>query len=93
MRVVFKHQLAVRGPTEFIVPQGSQVLSAQNQRDSVVVWIEQKDEDLVEGSSATFVFQCLMTGEPVGDGLVGWKFLDTVQIGDVVLHVYYFKHD
>lgn len=90
MRVVYKYELNTFGSlTEIDVPLGSRVLSAQQQGYGVVVWVEQRDTDLRPDFSMKVVVRLVMTGQPTDDALKGWTFLDTVQIGAFVIHVYY----
>lgn len=93
MRVVYKYELNTFGSlTKIDVPLGSRVLSAQQQGYGVVVWIEQRDTELsalCPDFSMKVVVRLVMTGQPTDDALKDWTFLDTVQIGAFVIHVYY----
>lgn len=92
MRVVFKYAIAKFGSTAIRVPKDSVLRSVQNQRGTLVVWMEHEanqssQRNYVDGK--TVVFTCRETGEKF-EPLDGEIYLATVQFdgGMYIIHVY-----
>jgi hypothetical protein len=84
MRNVFKYALPASGYMDFHVPQGTEVLSAQEQHSSLVLYVAQPD---LAPCFESFRVYVVLTGGPVPDDA---RYLNTVMMhgGDYVVHVF-----
>lgn len=85
IRKVFKYQLKIQAEQEIELPSHSRVLSVKNQRNSIVLYAEVR-EDIKETKKIKVFLVC--TGDKVPSDAT--LFLDTVLLnnGIYVLHVY-----
>lgn len=85
IRKVFKYQLKIQAEQEIELPSHSRILSVKNQRNSIVLYAEVR-EDIKETKKIKVFLVC--TGDKVP--LDATLFLDTVLLnnGIYVLHVY-----
>ena len=86
-RVIHKYPLALNGRDVLVLPVGSRILSAGNQREELVLWVEVKPE---EQSGVEQRFYMAMTGEVLPEGMSAWLPVGTVQFqgGGFIVHVY-----
>mgnify|MGYP000536599848 CR=1 FL=1 len=82
--IIYEYRLDNDGTKSVVVPEGSTVLCVQVQNDAPYVWIniEKEGENL-----RVFNFRTILTGQPFEQS-IREVYLETVQVGWVVLHVY-----
>lgn len=84
-RAIYKYELPLYSEfTTFNVPQGFHILSAQVQNGLICIWAE---VDTTVDGVETVRFRLVGTGWLVD--LEGWTYIDTVQLGEFVWHIYY----
>lgn len=81
MKVIHKYKFLDR--LFVALPKGSEILSAQLQNGFICVWVKQPLIDDVQD----FEIRAIPTGYQFDD--TGFKFINTVQIGQLVWHVFY----
>jgi len=82
MEKIYKYPLAVQELQLIEIPIGSRVLSAQAQGDVPTIWaMHSQEEDKVNVE-----VRMVATGEEFE--VEDWRFIDTVQIGSFVWHVF-----
>lgn len=87
MRSIYKYTLRVTDEQEIEMPRGARILSVQNQREDICVWV---DVD-VDATPTIRIFSVYGTGHELpGDISLTGKFLGSVQLsgGSLVFHVY-----
>lgn len=83
--VIYKYAIAVRGGNQYLqIPHGSEVLSAQTQDGVLCVWAEVPTP---AGSLYSILVSVMPTGSPFSHPQP-MRFVDTVQEGRSVWHVY-----
>lgn len=86
MKRIFKYELIVADHSKLCLPIGSRILSVQVQRGTVCLWaiVDEYQKEL------RFVdIYMYGTGQHVSDAdLAGKRFAGTVQLGDLVCHVF-----
>lgn len=84
MNVIYKYPLTVGDVQTIQLPIGSAVLSAQSQNNTPTLWVMQSDEDNQQMTDVLVMI--------VGTGhkfeLDNWRFINTVQCGELVWHVF-----
>ena len=85
IRKVFKYQLKIQAVQEIELPSHSRVLSVKNQRNSIVLYAEVRED--IKETKKIKVFLVCTGGKVPSDATL---FLDTVLLnnGIYVLHVY-----
>jgi hypothetical protein len=80
---IWKYELKV-GVNRVPMTPGAKILSAQMQHDKIVLWA------LVVGGNQliTRVIYVVGTGEDLGWDPEGWRYVNTVQDGSLVWHVF-----
>lgn len=82
--VIYKYELSKSGETIVVAPIGSQVLSVQNQREKLVLWMRCYPQDEL----TNWKFISHLTGEFVAS--VPGEFIGTAQFdgGQFICHVF-----
>ncbi len=81
MNVIHKFKFeGVSGQEIFMMPEGAKILSAQMQGATLCIWAEVNTDN----RNVKRVLRVCGTGHPSPDG----EFIDTVQLGAYVWHVY-----
>lgn len=82
MKTIHKYKVPVDDVSVIKMPSNAEILSVQARDGDIYVWAKvDTEKDLVNQSF--FVYG---TGEPINN--IGQQYLDTVQIGSLVWHVY-----
>jgi hypothetical protein len=87
MQKIFKYTLALTDTQEVKLPADARVLSAISQNDSIVIYALVDDLD---ARVQKFRFEIVGTGHDAPESRIGnTTFLQTVQHGPFVFHVFY----
>ena len=81
-RIIFKYQLSVAGGQALTLAKGSIILACQAQRDVITLWVACP---IVFTEYEIRRFTVVATG---GTCQEDWTYIDTVQIGWTVWHVF-----
>ena len=84
MNVIYKYPLTLETPQTLVLPIGSKVLSVQAQNDVPTVWVLQQEGDAA--ATTEVLVAVIATGQPFE--IENWNYIDTVQIGGFVWHVF-----
>lgn len=83
MEAVYKYPLALTDVQDVKMPEGARILSAQVQDGKICVWA------VVNGDAPLVYRRFMIAGTGHQHVFSPWKFLDTVQTGPFVWHVFY----
>ena len=89
MKRVFKYQLGVSDEQVVNLPIGSRILSLQVQRGIPCIWAIVDDQEVKTSPVKILMFG---TGNHISDEDAGNRFAGTIQIRDLVFHVF-LKYD
>lgn len=84
MNVIYKYPLTLETPQTLVLPIGSKVLSVQAQNGVPTVWVLQQEGEAV--ATTEVLVAVIATGESFE--IENWNYIDTVQIGEFVWHVF-----
>jgi hypothetical protein len=86
MQTIWKYRLSPATRQKFEIPAGFRVLSVQYQRSelSFCLWVLVDDAALAQ----TVDVRLVATGVDIAD-VANYTYLDTIQDGDEVLHLFY----
>lgn len=89
MKRIFKYQLCVSDEQMVNLPIGSRILSLQVQREIPCIWAIVDDQEVKTSPIQVLMFG---TGHSISDKDAGNRFAGTIQIRDLVFHVF-LKYD
>ena len=83
VQTIYKYEVGL-GDTNVQIPKGGVVLSAQEQGETICIWVQLDDSNPVEGR----VFEVFGTGHPISNG--ERIFIGTIQLmgGLLIFHVF-----
>lgn len=84
MEVIYKYKLDIVDEQVVKMSIRGKILSAQNQKGELCIWVKEKPND----PSSNRVIKIIGTGNPIEELDEELEFIDTVQIGQFVWHVF-----
>lgn len=84
MKQIWKYTLSVSDHPFITMPKGAKVLSVDVQHGDVQVWVLVDPEAPKELRG----FRVAGTGQPLEEKIESMRFIGTVQIGDLVWHIF-----
>ncbi|MCK5236178.1 MAG: hypothetical protein KAR06_04250 [Deltaproteobacteria bacterium] len=89
MKTIYKFPVAIMDEQPFHLPEDAELLSVVEQRGSVVLYVL---ADFSQPSNVRHTIKIFGTGHSINEN-EGYKFLDTVKMGDGILmwHIFFKK--
>jgi len=85
MEAILKYKLEVKDEQVLPMPVGAEILTIQNQNNVITLWAKV----VLGAESVSRTFRIVGTGNQVEQGFFDTlQFLDTVQVGPMVWHVF-----
>lgn len=84
MNVIYKYPLVVGETQTLSLPIGSVILSVQNQHDTPTMWVLHATDEVGQNTDV----QVMIVGTGHQFDVDNWRFINTVQCGELVWHVF-----
>jgi len=88
MNVIYKYELALTDEQLLNLPVGGVILSAQEQNNSLVLWVICSLDAVDSGEIEQRIIRIVGTGNPYPEGQNEMRFIDTIQSGPFVWHIF-----